>query len=70
MTRQQPTQSTTRWATSKSGKLRIALAQRPDGKFAVWSLFKGTHDVAPGTCNSFTNETDARNYANQLWATR
>lgn len=56
------------WATSRSGKIRIACGQL-HGKWQVWALYAGTHDLAPVTRN-FDDEQKARDYANQLWRTR
>ncbi len=65
------TQTATQWATSRDGTRDIALGiLTPDGRgsrWAVWSLYAGTHDMAPGT-RHFTAKADARAYANRLWA--
>jgi hypothetical protein len=62
------------WAYSKSGSLCIGLRFNgtevwPVNVWAVWALYRGTHDLAPVSRN-FPTEAEARAYANQLWATR
>lgn len=64
------------WATSKSGRLSIAVG--PDNDIAgqpvvrVWALYVGTHDLAP-VSRDFTGPArhqEARAYANRLWSSR
>lgn len=59
------------WATSRNGKLDIAVGERPGGpnRWSVWALYVGTHDLAPVTRN-FRTEQEARKYANQVWERR
>ena len=66
-----------KWASSKSGKLRIALGHARSthagwsvedveaGDWSVWSLYTGTHDIY--ISRYFKNYDDARQFANSLW---
>jgi hypothetical protein len=75
----QPNEHGVTWSPSKSGRIQIAVG--PDqpgiGRFTgmtivkVWAIYTGTHDVVTGS--TFTGpqrDADARDYANELWATR
>jgi hypothetical protein len=61
------------WHDSRNGKLAIRLHRTAGpvfigGPYQVYALVKGTHDI--GYSRGFTTESAAREYANQLWATR
>lgn len=62
------------WATSRSGKLSIAVAfdRGSAGGWDVWALYTGTHDLAPVSrqFNGAKAEENARAYANELWSSR
>ena len=71
----QPQSNGVTWATSRTGKLDIAVGpgkQPGTNRWDVWALYKGTHDVAPLSKNfvGVKAEQDARKYANDLWRTR
>lgn len=59
------TNETAEWHTSRSGKARIALGL-VNGKFQVWALRTGTHELLPVTKN-FVDEAKAREWANFVW---
>lgn len=61
----QPNEHGVTWATSKSGRLRIAVRQFC-GTWDVWALYTDTHDLAPAS-RAFIDEPAARAYANDLW---
>lgn len=67
----QPNDHGITWAPSKSGKAQVALRQMPHkfdrGDWMVWAVYTGTHDMA--ISRSFTNEQEARKFANWVWRT-
>jgi hypothetical protein len=67
MPRATTNQAGIRWATSRSGRLDIAVGPK-GGQWQVWALYAGSHDLAPRTRN-FPTEPRANTYANHLWAT-
>lgn len=68
----QPNAHGVTWATSRTGRISIAVGPDEPGGVRVWAIYAGTHDVAPGA-RTFTGTSriqDARDYANTLWRTR
>lgn len=57
------------WATSGSGKIRIACGKIND-EWQVWALYSGSHDLVPCTKGFGSDEKKARAYANELWKNR